>query len=329
MNSFEIVRRSVTFEKPERVPYWCHYLAFGDFDAVAYDMPFTKISESESIDEWGCIWKTLAGDEGVIGEPINKPIGDLDKLSEYNWPSMDVEGKFDSAKEKLERIKDENKFVYGCVDSLFCRSMFLRGFENTMMDFYLNPEKLCEIFEGVLNYNLRALNYYSKLDGINGILMPDDWGTQTQPFVKNDVFRKTMKPFYKKLFDKVHSYGWLMRLHSDGKINDLIEEFIDCGLDIIELEQPQALGIEEIGKRYRGRICFEACLDIQRTLPTGNPDIIRKEATELLNNWATPEGGFIAVVGHGPDIGVSEDTVRMAMQIYRECAEEFLRKSSC
>jgi len=327
MDSYEIVKRAITFENPERMPYWCHYLDFGDITAVNYDMPITRISDTESIDEWGCIWKTLGGKD-VVFEPINQPIADLGMLSKYCWPSPDVAGKFDDAKKKLERIKGDRKFVYGCIDSLFARSMFLRGWENTMMDFCLNPEKLCEIFDGVLEYDLACLGHYSKLNGIHGILMPDDWGTQAQPFLSNDLFRKTMKPFYKKLFDKIHSYGWFVRLHSDGKINDLIEEFIDCGLDVIELEQPQALGIEEIGRRYRGRICFEAAIDIQRTLPTSDEAVIREEAMQLLNNWATPQGGFIAVVAHGPDIGVSEDDLSTAMKVYRDCSEEYCKKTT-
>jgi len=42
-------------------------------------------------------------------------------------------------------------------------------------------------------------------------------------------------------------------MHSCGKVNGIIEGLIEIGLDAINLQQPRALGIEEIGKRFRGR----------------------------------------------------------------------------
>jgi hypothetical protein len=59
------------------------------------------------------------------------------------------------------------------------------------------------------------------------------------------------------------------------------------------LQQPRALGIEEIGREFRGQICFESLLDIQRTLPFGTREEMEREAQLLLEHWATPEGGFI------------------------------------
>jgi len=82
-------------------------------------------------------------------------------------------------------------------------------------------------------------------------------------------------------------------LHSCGRINDLIPEFIDLGIDVINLQQPRALGIEDIGNRFRGKICFESLVDIQRTLPHGTPEEIEEEARLLLEHWSTTEGGFI------------------------------------
>lgn len=65
-------------------------------------------------------------------------------------------------------------------------------------------------------------------------------------------------------------------MHSDGKINDLIEKFIDCGLDVLaDYCQPRLLGIEEIGRRYRG-LYFEVSCDIQATLPKVDKKLIYK-----------------------------------------------------
>lgn len=80
---------------------------------------------------------------------------------------------------------------------------------------------------------------------------------------------------------------------SDGKINEVIEGFIQAGVNVVNLAQSRAVGIEEIGKRYRGRIAFESVADIQKTLPTGDRRRIEADVEALMTHWAGPEGGFI------------------------------------
>ena len=107
------------------------------------------------------------------------------------------------------------------------------------------------------------------------------------------MWRRFFRPRYKKLIDAAHDAGMHFWLHSCGRVNELMPEFIDLGLDVINLQQPLALGIEEIGRDFRGKICFESLLDIQKTLPSGTREEMEQEAHLLLEHWATPEGGFI------------------------------------
>lgn len=44
-------------------------------------------------------------------------------------------------------------------------------------------------------------------------------------------------------------------------------------VDIINIHQPNLVGVDEISKIGQGRICFEASVDIQTTLPTGDKDV--------------------------------------------------------
>jgi uroporphyrinogen-III decarboxylase len=271
-------------------------------------------SEGEEMDEWGCRWKKWG--KGLIGEPVGHPLDDWETLKEFAWPEMDAPVRYAHIEPEIENAGD--KYVQAGIDGILRRARFLRGFASLMQDFYLEPAKVHELLEGLLDITLRILRRYHQFDGIHGISMPEDWGTQTQPFVKTPMFREFFTPIYKRLIDTIHSYGWTLRMHSDGRINDLIEEYIACGLDIVELEQPRALGIEEIGRRYRGRICLEGSIDIQATLPRLDPQAIREEARQLVNEWATPEGGLIAVCYHGPDIGVPDELIKVAFEAFQE-----------
>ena len=107
-------------------------------------------------------------------------------------------------------------------------------------------------------------------------------------------------------------------LHSDGKINDLIEEFIDIGLDVINLEQPLLVGIDDISDRYRGRIAFCPMIDIQKTLITGSQAEIEAQAKQLIAKWGTPQGGIISY-GYEPyeALGIDEERARLALNAWR------------
>jgi hypothetical protein len=108
-------------------------------------------------------------------------------------------------------------------------------------------------------------------------------------------------------------------MHSCGRINAILESLIEIGLDVINLQQPRALGIEELGQQFRGRICFESLCDIQHTLPFKGAKEIREEALLLLKHWASPSGGFIlSDYGDGQAIGAELEKKRIMLDAFLE-----------
>ena len=106
-------------------------------------------------------------------------------------------------------------------------------------------------------------------------------------------------------------------MHSCGRINDIIGDLIDIGLDAINLQQPRALGIEQIGREFRGRICFASLCDIQHTLPFKGKEYIQEEAKLLLDHWATPDGGFILDdYGDGEALAVDIQKKRIMLEAF-------------
>ncbi len=83
------------------------------------------------------------------------------------------------------------------------------------------------------------------------------------------------------------------------------------------------LGIEEMGRRYRGRITFEFLADIQAILPKGDRDLIRQDAQDLAGNWMSPEGGFIfSDYGDGEAIGASENIKHVMYEEFSRVSED-------
>ncbi len=98
--------------------------------------------------------------------------------------------------------------------------------------------------------------------------MTDDWGTQQACFISLEMWREFFKDRHRRLFEVIHEAGMHAWMHSCGYINDIVGEWIDCGPDVVNPQQPRTLGIEEMGQRCRGRIRSESLCDIQATLPS-------------------------------------------------------------
>jgi len=192
----------------------------------------------------------------------------------------------------------------------------LHGFENVLCGLLTDRPAMGALADKIVETHLVLIdNLHRRFPGrIHGFGMTDDWGTQQAAFVSFDLWMDFFCPRYKRLFDAMHAAGWDVWVHSCGKVNEIIEGYIRAGVDVVNLQQPRALGIAEIGERYRGRICFESLADIQATLPTGDRSRIDADVEALMTQWASPDGGFVfSDYGDSAGIGVKDPQTKRYM----------------
>lgn len=296
MSSYERVRRAIEFDNPDRLPL--RFEEFGKSDVMPIktnqSAPWLYQDRPENLDEWGCLWVRTEMDN--MGQVKGHPLADWNALDGYRWPDPDDPELYTGMEEKFEG-SDGKYILTGLWFTLFERMHMLRGFENTLEDLYLERGKIEILADRILEYDLRVMeNLHNRFPGmIHGITGSDDWGTQQGPIINPKLWREFFKPKYKQLFDLTHQFNWHFWLHTCGKVNVFMDDFVELGLDVINLEQPRTLGIEEIGRKYSGKICFAGPCDIQNTLPLNDASKIYEEADLLIQSWGCPTGGFIAV----------------------------------
>ena len=125
-----------------------------------------------------------------------------------------------------------------------------------------------------------------------------------------ELFRKYIKPAYTKLMKPARDAGIPIHMHSDGDIRSLLDDLIDSGVEIINL-QDLVNGIDFIAERFRGRICVELDIDRQKITPYGTPADIDALIREEVEKIATPKGGLALVYGLYP--GVPLENVKAVM----------------
>ena len=97
-------------------------------------------------------------------------------------------------------------------------------------------------------------------------------------------------------FARVHAAGMHVWLHTCGDVWDIIPDFIEIGVDILELLQPDLFGIERLAEAFGGKVCFCCSVDHQRLACTGTRDEILGYARRLNDHLGAYDGGFMAYI---------------------------------
>lgn len=318
VDAIERVSRAIHFRTPDRLPVFMPGIGEEDFTWVTPHQPSAFMATGVGADEWGCVWEKTAVHN--MGQIRHHPLADWAALDGHPFPDPDCPAAYAALDAELERQAGKyiltERFML-----LFERMHALRGFAATLEDLYAEPELSARLADRIVDFDLAVMRRTAALarGRIHAFYFTDDWGTQLAPFISRALWADFFKPRYARIFALAHELGWDVWMHSCGRITDLLDDLIEIGLDVINLQQPRALGIEEVGRRCAGRIAFSSLCDIQATLPAGDPAAIRAEARLLLEHWATPRGGFLLQDYVDPDgIGATRAARAAMLAAFRD-----------
>jgi uroporphyrinogen decarboxylase len=312
MTPREIVKRAIHFQSPPRLPMCVNETTITDITALRFRPPDSFKPARSEMDEWGCEWvKTEVKNSGQCK---GHPLVDLRLLDRHPLPDYSDPSRYVGAEEVLQQREATGCYITCQIPKLLLDPMLnLHGFENCMIDFYEDRAGMEALADRIVDVQLTLVNevarrFPGRIDGWN---LADDFGTQNAAFVSVALWMEFFYPRYKLLFDAMHAAGCDVLLHSCGKVNELLEGFIQAGANLFNLGQPRALDIAEIGRRYGGRVAFSSLPDIQVTIPTGNRKKIDEDIEALMTYWASPQGGFVFQhYGDNDELGVKDRTLK-------------------
>lgn len=225
---------------------------------------------------------------GEVKRPVLTDWADWDALTipdvrdPKRWQSLD------GAREQAG-----DKFLVARGISLYERVHFIRGLEDTWVDIHTNPTKLGRLIDTLVDMNLFAIEKYAQA-GADGYMWCDDWGLQNRLMISPESWRDIWRPQYARVYKAAHDAGLLTFLHSCGDITAILDDLIGIGLDVIQMDQQENMGLDLLGQRFGGRITFWCPVDIQATMVHGTCDDIRAYCRKLVQTLGRPTGGFIA-----------------------------------
>jgi len=322
MTSREIVRQTIEFRGPERLPWNLPEKYGTDFAGVGMS-PSPDARPVQGADEWGAVWENIGG--GKLGQVKDFPLKDWSDFPRLRIPDIREPRRWEKLAGARERAGD--KFLLANGISLYERVHFVRGLENTWMDIYQAPDELGHLLDILVDMNLYAIEQYARA-GADGYIWCDDWGLQDRLMIAPAAWRAIWKPRYARIYAAAHAAGLKTFLHSCGYIVDILDDLIEIGLDVIHMDQQENMGLELLDRRFGGRITFYAPVDIQATMVRGTLEEIRAYCRRMMWHLARPGGGFIpcwysdpAGAGHRPEAidAMCEEFVRLCRDYRRYC----------
>ena len=327
MNSRERVRRAILFQRPDKIPIDLPEKYGSDFLYVGVLPHPTFQSQTKWEDEFGCIWERISLEDKTMGQVKFHPLFSYAKLKNFPFPDFKKIERYREAQRLISQNKKERFILADIPFSIIHRLQYLRGFQEALTDPYLYPKELSILLDKLTDIAMDSLQNLAKM-GIDGIISCDDWGFENQPMVSRKIFRKFFKPRYKRIYSFAHQKNILTFLHSCGHIIELLEDFIEVGLDVIQIDQQENMGLEKLGQLFGGRICFFSPVDIQKTMVKGNVFEVRNYAQCLIDTFGKFNGGFIAKWYGSPEaVGHTQEKIEAMCQAFIEYGSQFYRNT--
>ena len=132
----------------------------------------------------------------------------------------------------------------------------------------------------------------------------EDLGSQIDLLISPQTWERILAPYFQEFWDMVHRHGARVMLHSCGSVRRLIPHLIEMGLDILQVVQTSAAGMDlpELRAEFGHRLSLCGSMDVQTTLPYGSVEDIYREVE--IREALFPDGGLIL----GPTHTIEPDT---------------------
>src|SRR5512136_3117305 len=270
------------------------------------------------VDEWGITFRRAA--DGVpYFDPVGHPLAEatLADLDHYQGPDVEDPSRYAGLAD-LARDLHENSEYAVCASTadttIFDKAWMLRGMAQFLSDLLLDPAFSLALLEKVADIQGRRQAAFLAEVGpyIDVTLIADDMGTQRGPIIRPDLYRKLIKPFHRRYIAVVRQHtGAVIHNHACGSIFDLVDDYIEIGIDVLNPMQVAAakMSPENLHQHFHGRIAFWGGIDSQHILPRGTPDEVRQAVRDTIAAMHSLEGDHVLGSVHNVQDDVPPENV--------------------
>ena len=230
----------------------------------------------------------------------------IEEIENYPWPDMNDPSRVAHVKEEAQKLNQQNQYaIIGTPWLLFPleRAFAMQGMDQFLLNLAMEPEfseallkKIADLCKILMGHFLDAAG-----DNLDIIKIGDDIGTQDSLLMSPKMYRRILKPIHADYiaFIKERTKAKVF-FHTDGDVFDLIPDFIEIGVDILNPIQTSAgkmSNLQELKSRFGDKLTFCGAVDTHHVLPMGTQQDVQEEVERVIDIMA-PGGGYMVASVH-------------------------------
>jgi uroporphyrinogen decarboxylase len=256
---------------------------------------------SPYVDSWRTGQVRSEGGEWIIGPPPLSEVDQVEALADYAWPDPDDPTRYAHIRSEVEKLAEANEYAIMGIPWLlfpFERAMVMQGMDRFLINMAMKPEFTRAFLEKLTDLCKRIMGHFLEECGeyLDMVKIGDDLGTQESLLISPKMYREFLKPCHADLIAYIKERtDAKVFFHTDGDVFNLIEDFIDIGVDVLNPIQTSAgrmSDLEALKDRFGGRIVFCGAIDTHRVLPMGTPEEVDNEVRRVIEILGR-DGGYM------------------------------------
>ena len=247
---------------------------------------------------WGEVCSSRHNDSGVYQDVIHLPYAGIENVAQLDkiaFPSADWFD-YSGIRKQCSALSGYAVFINGAGALDFLNGIGrCRGQEQVLLDVATEDAVFIELVERRFHFFYQMIE--RTLQAANGLVdlvwVGEDLGTQQGPLISPRTFDRLFADKYRRVFALAHEHGARTIMHSCGAVRAFIPSLIEIGLNILDVVQVSAVGMElsQLKKDFGSRLSFSGTMCVQTTLPDASPDEIRSEV--IARQRLFSDGGLI------------------------------------
>ena len=158
----------------------------------------------------------------------------------------------------------------------------------------------------------------SKTGLLDGFALCSDYAFNVNPFFSPEIFAELVAPHLKECIDTYRELGFYTIKHTDGNINPILDQIVDCGPDAIHSIDPQGhMNLLDVRKKYGDRVCTIGNVNCG-LLQTGTEEEAIADIRRCIKEGMSEGYGFIFSTSNCAYTGLPLERYELMQKIWRE-----------
>ncbi|MGV8090241.1 MAG: uroporphyrinogen decarboxylase family protein [Mangrovibacterium sp.] len=263
-----------------------------------------------TFDEWGIgSVPTLYEIPDFKFHPLEK-MATVEEINNYPWPDLGEAYRYTEVAEKTREFQKRGYAVCGeLYQTIFETAWLMRNMESFMVDLLLNEETAHAICENITRIRIKQARLFTQA-GVDIIRLGDDIVSQRGLMMSREIYDTFFKDRIRQIIQAAKEVNpdVIIFMHSCGKVEEAIDDFIEAGVEVLNPIQPECNDLSLIYRKYNGRLSFWGGIGVQSVMPNGTPEEVASKVRET-NNLLGENGGFLIAPAHILDPAIPWDNI--------------------